>query len=278
MTIISFVSDLHLEFQDCILPGGDILLVGGDTLISGHLRECATDGEALRWKPVYERFIAEEFRKYWRVFVIMGNHDFWQMRLDTAVPLVRAFLAKHAPNATLLDDEWVETDGVRIIGSTLWATYGIGTAYHVLIQEELKDFVRIKVYDTVALRERKLVVGDLAERHEQCMDFLRKAVKTEKPCIIMTHHSPTYLAANRKRFPDCRFDDAYCANQHEFILDNSQIKLWVHGHSHYRYRATIGETRIVSNSRGYYGYDDGATALGFDATEADFDVATMDFA
>jgi hypothetical protein len=41
----------------------------------------------------------------------------------------------------------------------------------------------------------------------------------------------------------------------EFILDRPQIKLWTHGHVHNVNDYMIGDTRVVSNPRGYEGYE-----------------------
>lgn len=254
MTIVSVCSDLHLNWGDCILPGGDILLIAGD----------------LTEKPLesYVRFFDEELRKYCLVLVVLGNHDLWGMYLNEAPQVWRDFLARHAPNAILLGNEWVEIDGVRFIGSALWATYGYGTANHYLIQKEMNDFRRIKKHG------QRFLVGHLNELHLAAKTFLVEAVKTDDPCVLMTHHAPTYLALNRKRFPDSRFDDAYCANLHEFILDNPQIRMAFHGHSHYRYRNRIGETKVAANPRGYHGTPE---ALGFNPCELDWDLLTFEF-
>ena len=270
MTTASGCSDLHIEWDDLYnLPGGDILLVAGDLLIGGELNPERTDGEARRNRERYTRFVAEEFRKYWRVLVVLGNHDYWGCYLGEAPVIIRAFLAKYAPNAVLLDDEFTEIDGVRFIGSTLWATYGCGTANHYLLQKGMKDFARIKKHGA------RFLVGDLNAAHQRSVAFLQQALLTDKPCVVITHHAPTYLAINRKRFPDGNWDDAYASNQHELILNSPQVKVWLHGHVHYRYRKQIGETRIVANPRGYYGEE--RMSLGFDSTECDFRLDNFEF-
>ena len=50
----------------------------------------------------------------------------------------------------------------------------------------------------------------------------------------------------------------YSSDLSEFILDNPQIKLWTHGHTHEDFDYMIGSTRIVCNPRGYDGYEDRA--------------------
>jgi len=37
-----------------------------------------------------------------------------------------------------------------------------------------------------------------------------------------------------------------------FILENSQIKYWSHGHTHVNLDYMVGDCRVVCNPRGYY--------------------------
>jgi hypothetical protein len=43
----------------------------------------------------------------------------------------------------------------------------------------------------------------------------------------------------------------YASSLDEFILDNPNIKVWVHGHMHDPNNYVIGDTRVLSNPRGY---------------------------
>jgi hypothetical protein len=177
-----------------------------------------------------------------------------------------------------MDNEYVEIDGVRFIASTLWATYGYGTASQMAIQDGMNDFRLIRVpdeEDPSGFRTRKLRVEDANRLHQEALAFINEAVQTEMPCIVMTHHAPTYLACNRKRFPNGDMDDAYASNQTELILANPQIKCWFSGHSHYRYRANIGGTKVAANPRGYYGHE--RESMSFDASECDFRLETFEF-
>jgi len=271
MTIVSVASDLHLEFADCQLPGGDILLLCGDAFVADYLRENRTDADARAQKKRYRRFCAEELRKYSRVLYTLGNHDFYHGIMSDTPGLIRDLFSEFSPNTRLLDNQFEEIDGVRFVGSTLWATYGCGTANHMVIQEGSNDFNLIRVPTDKGewgRSYRKFTVDDANQLHQETLVFLKEAVKTELPCVVMTHHAPTYLACNRKRFPDGSMDDAYASNQSEFILGNPNAKCVFHGHSHYRYRATIGETKVASNPRGYYGCE--SAAFDFDSREQDF--------
>jgi len=45
---------------------------------------------------------------------------------------------------------------------------------------------------------------------------------------------------------------AYHSDLSNIMLDNPQIKLWTHGHTHNCFDYVIGETRVVCNPRGYH--------------------------
>ena len=274
---VSVVSDLHLEFEYCSLPGGDLLLMAGDIFVASNLPEFRNDADSRAQKKRYRKFCAVELKKYHKVLKCMGNHSHYGGAIDDSAELIRDLFAEFSPNAQLLDNEYVEIDGVRFIASTLWATYGYGTANQLAIQDSTNDFKLIHVpdeEDSSGFRTRKFRVEDANRLHQEALAFIKGAVEVDK-CILMTHHAPTYLACNRKRFPNGDMDDAYASNLHEFILDNPQIRMAFHGHSHYRYRANIGETKVAANPRGYYSYE--RESRSFDAAECDFDLSRFEF-
>ena len=277
MTIVTVVSDLHLEFEGCQLPGGDLLWLLGDTLVADYLREVRNDSDARSQKKRYRKF-AQELAKYAEVYLIMGNHEPYHGVLTDTGELIRDFLSEFAPNTRYLENETVEIDGVRFIASTLWATYGYGTSNHMAIQSGMNDFKLIHVpceSDKSGFKTRKFRVEDANRLHQEALAFINEAVQTEFSCVLMTHHAPTYLACNRKRFPNGDMDDAYASNQAPLILANPQIKCWFSGHSHYRYRHKIGETVVAANPRGYYSYE--RELRFFDPCELDFKLEDFEF-
>ena len=44
---------------------------------------------------------------------------------------------------------------------------------------------------------------------------------------------------------------AYASDLSDFILDQENIKYWVHGHMHDPFDYEIGQCRVVCNPRGY---------------------------
>ena len=80
MTSVSIMSDLHLEFADITLPGGDILILAGDIWLA---RDMTTDGSANPdRRKRYVRFCQHELRKYARVLAITGNHESYGFCID----------------------------------------------------------------------------------------------------------------------------------------------------------------------------------------------------
>ena len=250
----------------------------GDTFVASRLAEFRNDADSRAQKKRYRRFCREELKKYERVLAIAGNHEFYGGVMPDDSELVTDLFSEFAPNASFLDNAGIEIDGVRFIASTLWATYGHGTANHMLIQDSMNDFQLIHVpceSDESGFKTRKFCVADANRLHQEAIAFLKEAVQTELPRVVFTHHAPTYFACNRKRFPNGDMDDAYASNQSEFILSNPGIKCWFSGHSHYRYRTKIGETKVAANPRGYYGYE--RESMSFDARELDWCLETFEF-
>ena len=278
MTIVSVASDTHLEFAPLELPGGDILLLCGDTLVAKHLQEGEFSTER---RERYEEFCTKQLSKYSKVLAIGGNHEPYGARCIEDVPgLYHALFAEFAPHAQFLDNQHVEIEGVRFIGSTLWASCGYGTPRHLAIQNGLNDFALIKTtypHEKLTFYEgcRRFLVEDAYRLHQEAKAFLEEAVKTDLPCVIMTHHAPSYLAKNAKRYPGQELDEAYFSNLHPFIEANPNVRFFFSGHSHYRWRHKVGETKLAANPRGYYPQE--RMSHGFDPRECDFSLQTMEF-
>jgi hypothetical protein len=50
----------------------------------------------------------------------------------------------------------------------------------------------------------------------------------------------------------------YRSNLEDLIFDHPQIKVWCHGHMHDACDYMIGSTRVLTNPRGYKGYEQSA--------------------
>jgi Icc-related predicted phosphoesterase len=271
----SIASDLHLEFHALNdLIGGDILILPGDIFIATSMRKNASDANSRSEKKRYERFCKEELSKFKYVLYVKGNHEHYKSLFENTTDILKEYLSKYAKNVILLDNESIEIEGVKFIGSTFWATYGCNTPNHMLIQENMNDCHVIKTQLTsndVYIDEfthkmygRKFTVFDIKNEHLKSIDFLENELKNTKlPCIIITHHCPSYLSL----VDSGNMDDAYASNQHG-LIEKYNPKMWIHGHTHDSKKYKIGETTIVSNQRGYFGLE--RCSRYFDLSEKDF--------
>jgi hypothetical protein len=278
----SVMSDLHLEFHALAdLPARDILILSGDTWTCAAMRPKAQDADSRKLRKRYIQFCVEELSKYKLVLLVMGNHEYYHGIFEDTVPILREFLSVHVPQAVVLDNEFLDYEGVRFIGSTLWASYGYNGVNHVVIQRESNDFhaikthVKLEDYDyPLPSRGRTLIVRDLWMEHFKARCFIQDALEwkslTEKtagrntlPCVVITHHAPSWLSDKEGGM----MTEAYASNQHQLILNHKPV-MWTHGHTHEDCRYFIEKTLIVSNQRGYFGME--RCARWFDPTAADF--------
>ena len=71
------------------------------------------------------------------------------------------------------------------------------------------------------------------------------------PTVVVTHNAPSNKSSEPQH-KNSRLAPSFASNLENFINEN-QFKIWIHGHMHYNSDYTIGDTRIISNPRGYDG-------------------------
>lgn len=253
---IDFVSDLHLEFAPLELPGGDVLVVAGDV---GEIRNIIRDleGILINNKPrnmVFKDFFEVQCAKYRLVIYVMGNHEYYHSLYNTAVQKLKSLLPS---NVIILDDESLEVDGVLFLGSTLWTDMNRGDPItKMTVQNGMNDFRTIKYQDRDG-RYRKFLVNDAVEKHHRSVRFLAEALaeNRDKECVVVTHHAPCSLSVAEAYAGAYHMNGGYFSDLSGLILDNTNIKLWCHGHMHNRSDYKVGETRVIANPRGYVGHE-----------------------
>ena len=284
------MSDLHQEYHPMSgLPGGDILFLLGDIWEIFQMLPNKTDSKSRALRKNYIKFIKEELSKYETVLLVKGNHEHYNIFWEDSNKILLGFLKEHDPSGhiKLLDNDSIIIEGVKFIGSTLWATYGYKTINQAAIQVGMPDLHWIKtreifssdVADTIY--GRNLLVEEIWGKHLNCVEYLRKELakntiiyaddkgdlitKSDIPSIVLSHHAPSYLALDETS----NFDDAFCSNQHE-LIEGYKPKIFCYGHTHEQKRFRIGETLLISNPRGYWGYE--RSARTFDPSAADFNL------
>ena len=254
---ITLVSDLHLDiggFQE--MPGGDVLILAGDICEAKELGKEFHSTKALDRKPgslPCHDFFEYEVAKYKKVFYVMGNHEHYRGRFDKT----KEFLQSMMPaNVTVLENDVVEYEGVMFLGATLWTNLNRGdalTSYH--LKHMMNDYKVIQNHYLDRNVYHKLTPEHTFKTHVTTMQYFRLMLSEhrDKPFVVITHHAPSFASVPEYYKHDHLMNGGYASDLSEEILDNENIRVWVHGHMHDPVDYKIGETRVLSNPRGYPG-------------------------
>lgn len=244
---INVISDLHLDFEDLTLPGGDVLIISGDACEARHLKRDQPDR--------YWRFFEEECAKYRETVYVMGNHEHYGFKFHKTYEHLLTNLPAHV---TLLEDQTYTIDDVIFVGATLWTdmnNHDPLTLYHMTTM--MSDYRQITMFNEAGNVYHRLQPEKTVETFCRSRDYIKLVVESDpaKKYVVVTHHSPSKASTHPRYQHDTIMNGAYSSNLTEFILDHPQIRLWTHGHTHDPFDYMIGTTRIVCNPRGYAGYE-----------------------
>jgi hypothetical protein len=253
------MSDLHLEFADLVLPGGDVLILAGDIWTVRHMARPELVPSAYKR---FVRFCKEELSKYRKVFMVLGNHEHYGLFLHESRLWLPKFLLEHAPHATLLDDDTVVFDGVAFIGATLWTSCGNETDA-IIIRNRMNDYVTIHVMNDIGC-PRNLSIEDVRKMHRRSRRYIYDATLKHAalPCVLITHHAPCLLSGKNDKRYGGELDAAYYSNLlHGLLAKRENVMLCCHGHTHVPARYRLGSAEVISNPRGYGGRERCADAF-----------------
>ena len=260
---INLVSDMHLNFQDIQLPGGDVLIMAGDIIEAGHLRLADNAKKNTFLADRYRRFFAEEMPKYRKVIYIMGNHEHYNNSFDDTDIRIRRELPD---NVHFLEQESVQIDDVHFFGATFWTDMNKGDpmSMHV-IKQSMSDFKVIKFGHGIRIDNsagdtywtNQFTPAYAASVFKDTVNKLKVFLDEHKndKVVVVSHHAPTSMSIDPMYKDDHHMNGAYYSDLSNLILDNPQIKTWVHGHMHNQSDYMVGDTRVLTNPRGYAGYE-----------------------
>lgn len=244
---IQQVSDLHLEFHHREIPnvGADVLVLGGDICVADYL----VRSEASPRRPQgdsFRYFFDEIGRNFDRVLYIPGNHEHYDGLFNETVANLWANIPD---NITILDNEFIDIDGYRFFGGTLWTDFNKSPVAEYVAESSMNDFKLIKIKDKDIYRKFRAL--DTVKQHRAFLELIDKNLRPNS--VVLSHHGPSYRSVSPKydtpRYKDLNY--AYVSNLDSFIEQRPAIKLWTHGHVHSSHDYVIGKTRIVANPGGY---------------------------
>ena len=231
---LRYFSDLHLEFIkpnklkhfiNKILPGLDeICILAGDI---GN-----------PYKSNYDTFMNFMSKNFKKTFVIAGNHEYYNKR--KTLYETNSFLKNYFEqfeNISFLNNQYEIYENYCFIGTTLWSKI-TNPMY------KINDAYQIPNFDHIQYNEL----------NDECVDFLKNALKKNDNCIIITHHIPSESLVNTKyKTPDMLpYNQWFYCDMDEFIkVNKDKIKCWFYGHTHIPSDGIINDIPFLCNPIGY---------------------------
>ena len=264
---INLVSDMHINFEDIVMPGGDVLIMAGDIMEAGHLQRAIHQKKDTFLADRYKRFIDEEFAKYNKVIYIAGNHEHYNHSYEDTFTRLRNLMPD---NAYFLEAESCQIEDVHFFGGTFWTDMNKHDPITMsVLKQGMADFngaikhghsIKVETAYGDSYYTNKFTPAFAAEVFRETVGLLKDFLDehpTDK-VVVVSHHAPSPISVNMKYIDDYHMNGGYHSNLTEFILDHPQIKYFLHGHMHDPVDYMIGTTRVLSNPRGYAGYEEQA--------------------
>jgi Icc-related predicted phosphoesterase len=291
---IALCSDLHLEFGTIQLDNtenAEVLILAGDICVAKHF----VDGRPTYMQTLakeYRQFFDHVTAEFPHVVYVMGNHESYSGDIAKTYSILKEHL--DYGNLHILEKETWTHQGHTFIGGTLWTDMnqedGLAMSY---AQSAMNDFREVlnsnrMVVRNVPIYERNplwtpdgtnggqyskddtgamIRVGykskeeparwtpeDSVVDHKRMLDYVDLVTRNPGNYIVVGHHCPSELSV-AEVYKGNLLNAAFRSSLDDFIQARPQIKLWLHGHTHYNFNYWIGETRVVCNPRGYIGHE-----------------------
>ncbi len=230
---LHILGDLHLEFGPVRIPAteADVVVLAGDI----HLGR-----EGARWAR--SQFPAQP------VIYVLGNHEFYRHSLPELTETLKRETA--GSQIHLLENSAVEIMGYTFLGCTLWTDFQLSPNPEAAMRTAEGIMSDYSVIEFSAER-RLLRARDTARLHAESAAWLRGALgKCDRArTIVVTHHAPS--ARSEAAYQADSPLKAAFASDLDWLVGESGVPLWIHGHTHHNVDYKMGATRILTNQRGY---------------------------
>ena len=234
MIKIRYFSDLHLEF---IKPNKIEKFIR--KISSGIDEICILAGDIGNpYKSNYDIFMNSISKKFKKIFVISGNHEYYNKTKtieETNVFLEDYF--KKFDNISFLNNNYEYYDNYCFVGTTLWSKI-TNPNY------EINDIYNIPNFDYIQYNILNLL----------SIAFLEDALQNNYNCIIITHHMPSscLIDIKYKTQQMLPYNQWFYCNMDNLIeIKKDKIKCWIYGHTHTPSNNIINGIPFLCNPIGY---------------------------
>lgn len=242
---IDVMSDVHLEFgfyEPVNENNADVLVLAGDICVLGELVKDIPDN---RIKDFFEM----ASHNYKDVVHVMGNHEHYHGDILNATTIFKDKFSMFE-NIHLLDNSSIAIGDTTFIGGTLWTNFDHDPYAMNSIKRMMNDYKCID-YDSKLFTPDQSVI-----LHHKTMEYFKSMVHGFHKVVVVTHHSPSFKNISENFMQMTKvLNLAYHSDLDAFILGSPSIKAWISGHTHDPFDHYLGDTRLVCNPRGYFGYE-----------------------
>ncbi|KAL7933600.1 putative calcineurin-like phosphoesterase [Trichoderma chlorosporum] len=238
---VQILSDLHLEigqqYSSYTFPvTAPFLLLAGDI------------GRLIDYDE-YVVFLKAQASRYTKVFLVLGNHEFYGLDYDSGIETARRLSEEPSLRASVVllnKSRWDDPDSdLTILGCTLWSAIPEESA--AIIEQKISDFKKITGWTTQ--NHNQAYIEEAKWLREQVAQ-LAEDQSNPRQIIVATHHAPYSKGTSRPADSNNPWSPAFAT---DLITEGNWdiVRFWVFGHTHYSTDFLYNGIRLLANQRGY---------------------------
>jgi len=264
------LSDLHLEIGQQYLAfqvpvSAPYLILAGDI------------GRFIDYSS-YLAFLKSQCSRFTKVFLIPGNHEFYETSHGDGLELARKLETEPELDGRLVlcHQRRFDVPGsdITILGCSLWSH----------IPNDAQDVVRMKINDFKKIKDWSVEAHNHA--HQSDLEWLRAEIEAiqhqqntpvgdndddgrtngegnrlssrnhqskqkKRSILVITHHAPCKDGTSEPRLASNPWNSAFATDLLSGGHEWQDVKLWIFGHTHYSTDFVKDGIRVLSNQRGY---------------------------
>ena len=220
-TTLQYYSDFHIINKIPVIKQ-----------LSNNIALCGDIGNP--FDKNYSDFFEQLSNNYDNVFIIAGNHEYWQhkYRMQDVDDKINDIVCKFS-NINFLNKSSAKLDDHTVAGCTLWT------------KRNMMSFDNKKIINN---NNKLISINDVNNLHNDHVKFIKDTISTCDKLIVLTHHLPTYrLVSTKYRKEPYIYYQSLCSSDLDHLI-KLPIDAWLCGHSHCVKNIMIGDVYCGINS------------------------------